>query len=276
MSSQSKRGFTIIETMLFLAISGVLVVAMIGGVGVSINIQRYRDAVETFKSLLQNQYGALSSVENDRDNDWSCSPLAASEEGGTEVRGQSDCVLVGRLVTVVASDISVYNVLGRPPAVQAPVTDDIAQLRDDYILNVSSVTEDKTTMEWGTQIALPTNGPEKPNTATPMTPRSIAILFVRSPNSGQIYTFTGNTVLSTPTPDMLKSMLISTGAVTSGQPVQGRMYRTICIESNGLFVSADQSIFINAYANGPSSIESQSNAVIRNTTIPRPEHTTQC
>ena len=276
MSSHSKRGFTIIETMLFLAISGVLVVAMISGVGVSINIQRYRDAVETFKSLLQNQYSALSSVENDRDNNWSCSPVAASEQGGTEVRGQSDCVLLGRLVTVVESEINVYNVLGRPPAVQPPVTDDIVQLRDNYILNVSSVNEDKTTMEWGTQIALPTNGPEKPNAATARTPRSIAILFVRSPNSGQIYTFTGNTVAPTPTPEMLRSMLVSTGTVTSGQPVQGRMYRTICIESNGLFVSADQSIFINAYANGPSSIESQSNAVIRDTTIPRPEHTTQC
>lgn len=268
------RGFTIIETMLFLAISGVLIVAMLAGTGITINLQRYRDATETFKALLQNQYSALTSVDNDRENNWSCSPLAASEEGGTEIRGQSDCVLLGRLVTVVNSDIAVYNILGRPSA-NAPLipANDIAQLRDDYILNISTVTEDKNVLEWGTQIAWPRLGPSS-QAHNPTTPRSLAMLFVRSPNSGQIYTFHSDTVTTPPTPQTLKDMLIT------GATVPGRASRTICIESNGLFgivgQSADLSIFVSAYATGPSSIETQSNSFVANPTSPREDHTIQC
>lgn len=275
MGTLSTRGFTIIETMLFLAISGVLIIVMVGGVGVTINIQRYRDAVETFKALIQDQYGELTSVENDRTDTWSCSPLAASEDGGTEVRGQSDCVMVGRLMSIEGSNITLYDVLGRAPANEGPVTDDIVQLQN-YTLNVSTVNEDKRTMEWGTQIALPTRGPENPTNSTNTTPRSMSILFIRSPNSGQIYTFTSNSVAASPTPQSLKSMLVSSGTVTNGQPIQGRMYRTICVESSGLFVGADQSIFMSAYANSPSSIEVFSNSTITNTSIPRAERTSQC
>lgn len=269
MGTHSMRGFTIIETMLFLAISGVLIVAMIAGTGASINIQRYRDATETFKSLLQDQYSALSSVENDRTNTWSCSPLAASEDGGSEVRGQSDCVLLGRLVTVENSDISVYNVLGRPLQNAAAATNDITELRDNYTLNISTVTEDKRVMEWGTQIAWPRLDP--PNAArASTTPRSLSILFVRSPSSGQVYTFHDDNVQGTPTPASLKAMIVS------GATIPGRASRTICIESNGLFVSADLSIYVNAYATGPSSIETQSNSFIANPTSPRENHGIQC
>ena len=269
MGTLKTRGFTIIETMLFLGISGVLIVAMIAGTGASINIQRYRDAAETFKALLQNQYSAITSVENDRTNNWTCSPLAASEDGGNEVRGQSDCVLLGRLVIVSDADISTYNILGRPLVNSPPAADDIAELRDNYALNISTVTEDTHVMEWGTQIAWPRIDP--PGAAlTATTPRSLAMLFVRSPTSGQVYTFHDDNVQTTPSPDSIKSMIVSAATVP------GRAARTICIESNGLFVSADLSIYVSAYATGPTSIETQSNSYIADPTSPREDHGIQC
>jgi len=252
MGTQSTRGFTIIETMLFLAISGVLIVAMIAGTGAAINIQRYRDAVETFKSLLQDQYSALSSVDNQRDDTWNCTPLAVTEAEGSEIRGQSDCMVLGRYVTVVGDKISLYTVIG---AGSASGGNDITNLATKYVLNVSSVDQETMTMEWGTQIAWPKDGIDAKRDATP---RSFGILLVRSPDSGQIYTFTSDVVADEPSAQTLQSMVVA-GTGTAGA---GQTERYICVNSNGLFVSDDQSIYISQYATGPSSIESRSDGVI--------------
>ena len=183
MGTQVTRGFTIIETMLFLAISGLLIVGMLAGTGASINIQRYRDAVETFKTTLQNQYGELSSVKNDRDDNWTCTGTAQSEAGGSEARGQSDCVLMGRYLSVVDSKINISSVLGRENTTTQVASNDIEYITKNYVLNVSTVTDESTILEWGTRIAWPASGT---GAKTPTTPRSLAILFLRSPSSGQI------------------------------------------------------------------------------------------
>lgn len=250
----SSLGFTIIESVLFLAISGILVVALIAGTGASINIQRYRDAVESFKALVQDQYGALSSVRNDRDNNWTCNSLAQTQEASSgEFRGQSECVLLGRYVTVEDGNITLSTVVGRSTTTVPTTTDDITSLRDNYVLNVSSSSEETKTMEWGARIAWPLSG----DGARPAgTSRSLALLFVRSPDSGQIYTFNSDTVPSEPTPASLKSMLVS------GTAIPGQSERTICIDSNGAFFNTDLSVFMTAYANGPSSVETRSNSYI--------------
>ena len=264
---RTSRGFTIIESLLFLAITGVLVIAMVAGTGVSINVQRYRDAVETFKSLLQSQYSELASVQNDRSDTWSCNAQAESQAGGTEARGQSDCVLVGRYVAVDDASIKLYAVLARENASPSSTGTDIEKLRDNYTLNTATVYDDETVLEWDTRIAWPSEGLESQN---PTTPRQIGILFVRSPDSGQIYTFTSDDVADTPTPQLLSQMLVA------GATVPGQQARTICIDSNGLFINANQSIYVNAYASGPTAIESQSNDYIADPNSPREDHTQQC
>ena len=205
MGNKSTSGFTIIESVLFLAISGVLVVTLFAGTGVSINIQRYRDAVETFKSLLQDQYSGLASVKNARPDTWSCDENAKTEEGNNAIpRGQSDCLLVGRYVTVVGGKISAFTVTARektnPPQT---ATTDIDKLSTEYELSVSTVDSEVSEMEWGTSIAWPTTGSEG---QTGDEQRSIAILFIRSPESGKIYTFTSNDVADEPTSDSLKQL----------------------------------------------------------------------
>ena len=53
MKRVASRGFTIIEVMLFLAITGLLAVGVLATVGNSINVQRYRDAVVTLQTEVQ-------------------------------------------------------------------------------------------------------------------------------------------------------------------------------------------------------------------------------
>jgi hypothetical protein len=166
-------------------------------------------------------------------------------------------VLLGRYLTVDDSTVSAYSVLGRPSQTQANTGNDIQKLASNYELNISTVTQDTSTLEWGARIAWPKVDSNGANRITSTTPRSIAFLFVRSPDSGQIYTFTSDTVPSTPTPQTLKDMLVA------GATIPGQGQRTICIDSNGLFVTADFSVFVNDYATGPSSIESRSNDFIK-------------
>lgn len=269
MGTQNTRGFTIIETLLFLAISGVLIIAMLAGVGVTIQIQRYRDAVETFKTLLQDQYSELASVKNEaRTTAWSCSSQAETVEGGsnTKERGQSECVILGRYMAINGPNVTMYSVVGYPTGSTTTGTD-IQKLRADYVLNISTPTKEETTLEWGAEIAWPKSGG---GAQSPQTPRSVSFLFVRSPDSGQIYTFTDNTGFDVPTPASLRNMVVA------GDAIPGQADRTLCIDSGGALTNADSSVYISTFATGPSSIETRSNAFIADPTSNSKDKTAQC
>ncbi|MDO4712898.1 MAG: type II secretion system protein [Candidatus Saccharibacteria bacterium] len=109
------RGFTIIEVMLFLAISGSLAVALLIGTSLAIQRQQYRDAVQSFAGFLSDQYAKVLHVENER-TAKTC-PLTGSLE---TLRGQSDCVIIGRYIasvgptdTVDGSRYAAYPVYAR-------------------------------------------------------------------------------------------------------------------------------------------------------------------
>ena len=94
-------GFTIIEVMLFLAISGLMVVGMFVGISGSINRQRYEDAVYSFQDYMQGQYNLVDNVRNNHDDIRVCRGGNIVEDmANRESRGTSqDCTIVGRLIT---------------------------------------------------------------------------------------------------------------------------------------------------------------------------------
>jgi len=252
MGAHRQQGFTIIETMLVLAITGMLVAGVFVGIGTSINVQRYRDSVQTFKNVLQTQYAEITSVRSDRNDQWSCNAQAATSDTGATARGQSDCVLLGRLVTVNAADITVYSVVGLE-RINPTTADDITSLRTNYTLNVSTVEVDRSSLEWGAAIAWPSTGS---GSRDPTTPRSLSILFIRSPDSGQVYTFTSNDAPDTPGPQSLAVMVVA------GNQVPGQGQRTVCITSNDLLVNDDHSVFIAGFASVPNAIEATTNVLL--------------
>jgi len=257
MGARISSGFTIIETMLFLAVTGLLIAGVLVGTSASVNNQRYRDAVETFKNTLQTQYSELTSIRNDRSNTWTCDSGAVATDKGNEYRGQSNCVIVGRYVTIHGADITAYTVLAAKKASANATLGDLAGLSQNYNYNIISTDVEKTTMEWGTQIAWPASGL---GAKSPKTPRDMAFLFMRSPSSGGVYTFSTST--SVPGKDVTPRA----SDITALMNAEAQKAVTICIAGDGLFVGGDTGVYLNAFATSSSAIEVRSNSVTTETT----------
>src|SRR5680860_466471 len=137
MKPLNKNGFTIIETMLFLGISGMLIVGILIGTGTSINVQRYHDSVTSFKSFLQQQYSDVSNIRNE-----SITNPCYGDETQNNPRGQSDCVVLGRYITTLDSkSFTVKSVIGYIPAYSLSPDNDVDALKL-YNITISPSTSD--------------------------------------------------------------------------------------------------------------------------------------
>jgi type II secretory pathway pseudopilin PulG len=233
MGKQTQSGFTIIEVMLFLAVTGLLAVGILVGSGVAIGQQRYRDSVNNLKSFIQQQYSEVTNVINGRGQNWDCSPSAEITEGSGQARGTSECVLLGRLIaiddtgtTITASNVVGYRTPGAPTAAS-----DILELKDNYRLGISPIEQETEDVAWGAQVV-------RQKTTNPM---PLSILIVRSPLSGTLFTFTKDNVQID-----LNSMIAE--ANTSAT-------KDLCINADaGTFVGRRMEVRIDPYAASQSAI----------------------
>jgi type II secretory pathway pseudopilin PulG len=263
MGTHKTAGFTILETMLFLAITGMLIMALLTGVGVSINTQRYRDSVQSLKSLIQDQYSQLGNVQNDRDNSWTCNGNAQTSQGSINsgvARGQSHCVILGRYISIDQDAIATQDVIGAQSGTSTQGSD-VALLLANYKLSLSSGDPQTSSVEWGSKIAWPISGSGAQSTGTP---RSIGILLIRSPDSGTVYTFTIDSppAIGQLSGAYLAAMLVTGNNVSTtynSSTLRGQDERTICLDSNGLVTTGNMAIFLQAYASGLASVEALSN-----------------
>lgn len=109
MGSKFSNGFTIIELMLFLAITGLLIAGILANASNSLNDQHYREGVESVRNKLSAQFAKVYSLTNDSPSSGSMGNVDPCEAiaGNTSVhiqRGTSGCFYVGRLVEVVPGD----------------------------------------------------------------------------------------------------------------------------------------------------------------------------
>jgi len=245
MGTKYRPGFTIVETVMFLAVTGLLVTAILVSTGSTINVQRYRDSVSTLKSYIQDQYSEVFNVRNEeKSTDLACdSNAVVTGSGDTKARGQGDCVVIGRFTTISDNALQSSTVVGFGSSSKT-IASDIDDLSSSYKISLLPGSESTTLMEWGTRIAWPASGPEG---RAPTTPRDIAILILRSPRSGVSYTFTTDNINS-----QLEDMIVQ------GDSVPGQAARKICVNSDGLFDN-NMSILINAFASNQSAVETRSN-----------------
>lgn len=238
MGVKTETGFTIIEVMLFLGVTGLLTIGILVGSGVSIGQQRYRDSVNSLKSYIQEQYSEVTNVVNGRDRSWSCNSTANvaqdTSAGSGQFRGTSDCVLLGRLITVdeTGTKLTASNVTGYRTPNAATATSDIAELTTNYKLGVSPVDQEAVEVSWGAQVV-------KPKTTAPM---PYSILIVRSPLSGSVFTFSVEGIQTN-----LASMITTANMSTD---------KNLCVNADtGSFVGKRLEVRISAYAAGQSAIQ---------------------
>lgn len=128
MGSKFSSGFTIIELMLFLAITGLLIAGILMNAASSLNDQHYRDGVEATRNIISAQYAKVYSLTNDTTvgDSANIDPCQVLEGNDSAVarRGTSDCLYVGRLVQIIpgasSSTIRVSPVVAKPNASYNP------------------------------------------------------------------------------------------------------------------------------------------------------------
>ena len=237
-----RRGFTVIETMLFLAISAALTIAIITTTGASIGAQRYKDAVATLQSDIQQQYEDAISIKNQR---YVADALPSGCTSGSVGVGQTRCVIMGKTMSIRNDGrISQYVVYGVEPASISETADEYTVMRS-YTPRVIPSSIQDSNMEWQTGIAWPISG----SGARPAgTARDISILVIRSPRSGTVYTFTKDD-LNVTSSTALRDMINDT--------TRGR--KTICIESSGWVNRNGMSVTISDKASTAGAIEVRTN-----------------
>lgn len=197
MATVGTRGFTVIELMLFLGITGVLFAALMVGANNTIVQQRYKESVLSYATLLQDQYSEVMNTRNDRPNSWSCTDGIVNPEAvNGQFRGTSDCVLLGKAIEVTnnGKTIETTTVVGFRPNTDEEPRGDI----DALISYSPKAPEEFDTrlieMDWGTTL---TTVAQEVSTAS--------FLILRSPTSGLVRVFASNNPLPSDLTEMISS-----------------------------------------------------------------------
>ena len=135
-----KKGFTIIEVAIFLAISGALFAMVMANMSGTVARRRYNDSVSDFVENIKNGYSETINVENYRtqkdDSSYFCSIASgqASKETGVNDNypGRTKCAVYGQVITFGEGnkpEIHHYTIIGRA------VNDNIDPNGNDDILS---------------------------------------------------------------------------------------------------------------------------------------------
>lgn len=232
MAMTNQRGFTIIEVLLFLSISGLMFVALMSGVSTNINQQRYRDSVSSLTGLFQQQYSEVSNTRNDRDDQWRCSDSIVERNlTSGEPRGTSQCVILGRYIRSIdnGNRVETGNVVGTEPAAGTLLLSDSVALTA-YQPRLSTFEQIATAPEWGATLRDPDDRAA-----------SFTILILRSPLSGLVRVFAAASAAPSPVADMITEEAAHRTLVT-------------CVVGDGWALGPTQAVVVTAATAGPNAV----------------------
>ncbi len=181
-----QRGFTVIELMLVLALTGMMAAALLGGWTVMINTQRYKDSVRSTQSFIQEQYNLVYNVQNARENSFRCnnSNVVDDTSGTGELRGQSECVLMGRYIHLDnGRTMRVLAIVGEKPAIEA-ANSDIASIKgyDPKVTDLQlGLDRNELPIAWEAEAVTGAPGSNALMSAV--------IAIIRAPSSGIVHTY---------------------------------------------------------------------------------------
>jgi len=253
MSYKKVSGFTIIETMLFLAITGLLVAGILGSAGSSINTQRYKDSVSSLQAYFQKQFSEATNVSNDQRTamqNFSCDANATVTNGGSNIlpRGQSDCLILGKFITSVntsfvgTNKLNVATVVGVPTAATASDPSNDTLVLATYNIKVipnNVISFDVYDIEWGSTLKIPGSGNDS----------KFSILLLKSPTSGVTRAYIdSDSVVSNPKTLVNSSYLLPAETVS------------MCVNSGNMYGGEKMAVIVNANATSAAGVETLSSS----------------
>lgn len=169
---------------MFLAISALLFVGLLGGVSFAVQRQRYSDSVQSTLSFLQKQFNETVNVVNGRDVD-PCAP-----DGAGAPIGASRCFVMGKEILFYpgtgsqADRVEVSSVVGAEPA-SSPETPSLRSYFERVARGDGNRQE--LLIPWGAQVVSASVVPIGGGAVQPVD----RVLLLRSPDSGatQVYAF---------------------------------------------------------------------------------------
>lgn len=192
MGMNKQNGFTVIEVLLFLAITGLMAMALLGGWTTMINTQRYKDSVKTLQSFIQQQYNLVYNVQNGRSAETGCvigadGPMFVGEDDDSETprpQGQTNCVIMGRYIYISqGASVKVYPIIGEDQDDAGNPSDRqaILDLKPVAVTDDIGLAGSELTIPWQAQLVT-----SDPDSTTQM---DVGIVIVRSPGSGIVHTY---------------------------------------------------------------------------------------
>ncbi len=163
----TKNGFTLIEVILFLAVSSAVLIAILAGTSSSLAQQRYNDSVQDLYSFLQSQYSAVINVQN------------SSGSGNT-----TDQAIYGKLIvfdpdlSTTNSIVNSYTIIGNDKPSTGSST--IDEAFNSLSLRIKCEEKNSYSSQWESTIETTATGNHELK-------RTIAIL--RSPLNGVVFTY---------------------------------------------------------------------------------------
>ncbi|MGI9339469.1 MAG: type II secretion system protein [Psychrobacter sp.] len=243
-SSQYRRGFTIIEVVLFLAITGLMLAGILASVGAGVNGKRYTEAVDSFQDFLISQFDQTDNVANTANAD--STTVQCRLDTSSKPVGTTDCSVVGRLVT--SSDGKIVQ--ATPLYAGADVTDpnfselekpaDLLTALELYTVSGNPDSESYD-MRWETSLRS-----ENGSSAQPFT-----IMIVRLPYAKGSISYISEQAINSDAPGKIGEYI---GQVTNDSIAKKQL--ALCVDPNGLQLASPVGIVVeNAGSGGASSIQ---------------------
>ena len=220
----ARRGFTLIEISLFLAITAVIFAGIVAGTQNSIYWQRYNDSVQSFAEFLRAEYSRVANVQNST---------------GT---GKSGEIIYGRLIDFSnPTNIKSYSVIGKELNEVLSNSKILDQLADAQVTVDGRGLDESFTPRWGSAI-------QQQNGYSLF---QGAILIVRHPETGTIYTYVDNYY------DSSKALyeLLGPADPSEGKPFKNNAELILCVNPEGNVTSdSRRAVTIAANAHNASGI----------------------
>lgn len=224
--------------MLFFGVTGALMLGVMGSASLGVNTQRYGDAVNTFSAIIQQEFTNVTNVVNTKSIESMCGAGNDLERP----RGISSCVIIGRLMTIDTQGAIVRsNIVGSDPGTAAEDDTDL-EIIQSFIPKIDAASQEKDTMSWGTKLEW----------GSPLGESAASILLLRSPRSGNVYSYVIHSSNGVITNDQQLRDGISN--LVTANPVPNSVDQYLCVDRSGWVASPARAIKISPFASGPSGV----------------------